>query len=560
MYRNLCTYTKAGIQYVWESTWDEDGNRIEIETPIEPYLYYEDTNIKPEDVKYKSMFGKPLRKMIFRTNYERSKWIETSKNIPLFEKLSPTKQYLLNKYFGMEQTPELTKYPFRVFNIDIEIEIDGKFPDPLYADYPINVISLYDTLTDSVIVWLYNSNINDIFTKEHEEEIKNEIIKNYDNNIKDINFCCFNKEHQMLESFIYYWEHNYPDIVTGWNINKFDILYIINRIIKILGDGTQYRLSPVTTNKSIYTTFEHDLNSVIYKIQGISICDYIDLYKKFAGKSRQSFKLDYIANLELGFGKLDYYEMGYESMQDFMNNNFNTFVKYNIIDTVLIKLMDDKLRFIGLMRTICNIGLCEYESIFRSIPYILGALTIQAKYQNVFFLTDSNKSEDKKNETDGFEGAFVYPTKAGYYDEGIVSFDFNSLYPNVMRTINISPDTKVGKIINDETDNEVIIRKTNGKLVTISKEQLEDILENKCTLSANKVLYIKPSIKKGIINNFLSSMYAQRVETKTLAKKNKKKAKELEEEILKLEKELESYNDEIKTIFGDCINSSQSRN
>jgi DNA polymerase elongation subunit (family B) len=122
-----------------------------------------------------------------------------------------------------------------------------------------------------------------------------------------------------------------------------------------------------------------------------------------------------------------------------------------------------------------------------------------------------------------------------------VSFDFNSLYPNDMRTINISPDTKVGKIINDETDNEVIIRKTNGKLVTISKEQLKDILENKCTLSANKVLYIKPSIKKGIINNFLSSMYAQRVETKTLAKKNKKKAKELEEEILKLEKELESY-------------------
>jgi DNA polymerase elongation subunit (family B) len=186
-------------------------------------------------------------------------------------------------------------------------------------------------------------------------------------------------------------------------------------------------------------------------------------------------------------------------------------------------------------------GLCECESIFRSIPYILGALTIQAKYQNVVFLTDSNKSEDKKNETDGFEGAFVYPTKAGYYDEGIVSFDFNSLYPNVMRTINISPDTKVGKIINDETDNEVIIRKTNGKLVTISKEQLKDILENKCTLSANKVLYIKPSIKKGIINNFLSSMYAQRVETKTLAKKNKKKAKELEDEILKLEKELESY-------------------
>ena len=121
------------------------------------------------------------------------------------------------------------------------------------------------------------------------------------------------------------------------------------------------------------------------------------------------------------------------------------------------------------------------------------------------------------------------------------TISFSYYYFIISFIINISPDTKVGKIINDETDNEVIIRKTNGKLVTISKEQLKDILENKCTLSANKVLYIKPSIKKGIINNFLSSMYAQRVETKTLAKKNKKKAKELEEEILKLEKELESY-------------------
>jgi DNA polymerase elongation subunit (family B) len=539
MYRNLATYSRAGVQYVWESTWDNDGNRIEIETPIEPYLYYEDTNIKPEDVKYKSMFGRPLRKMVFKNNYERKKWIETSKNVPLFEKLSPTRQYLLEKYLGLEQTTEFSANPFRVFNIDIEVEIDGIFPDPLYADYPINVISLYDTLNNDVIVWIYNKEVDDKFTKENEIEIAKEVKAKYDNQINDVIFCCFNKEHQLLEDFITYWEHNCPDIITGWNINKFDILYIVNRIIKVLGEGNQYRLSPIPSNKTVYTTFEHDLNSIIYKIQGISICDYLDLYKKFAGTSRQSFKLDYIANFELGFGKLDYYEIGYESMQDFMVNDFATFVKYNIIDTVLIKLLDDKLKFIALMRNICNIGLCEYESIFRSIPYILGALTIQARNQGVYFLTDSNKSDDKKDENMGFEGAFVYPTKAGYYRSGIVSFDFNSLYPNVMMTVNISPDTKVGKVISNDEDPDVTIRKTNGKLITISKTAFEDILENKCTLSSNKVLYVKPAIKMGIIPRFLDLMYQQRVETKNAAKKNKKKAKELEEEIKRLEKELE---------------------
>lgn len=138
----------------------------------------------------------------------------------------------------------------------------------------------------------------------------------------------------------------------------------------------------------------------------------MDLYKKFAGTSRQSFKLDYIAKLELGIGKLDYYELGYESMQDFMQKDFSTFVKYNIIDTILIKLLDDKLNFITLMRNVCNIGLVEYESIFRSLPYILGALVIQARNNNVLFLTDSNKSEDKKEENLGFTRSVCLSNKS----------------------------------------------------------------------------------------------------------------------------------------------------
>jgi chromosome segregation and condensation protein ScpB len=108
-------------------------------------------------------------------------------------------------------------------------------------------------------------------------------------------------------------------------------------------------------------------------------------------------------------------------------------------------------------------------------------------------------------------------------------------------TVNISPDTKVGKVISNEEDTDISIRKTNGKIITVTKEQFAEILENKCTLSANNVLYIKPAIKMGIIPKFLDHMYLQRVETKNAMKKNKQKAKDLEEEIAKLEKELENY-------------------
>jgi hypothetical protein len=100
MYRNVCTYTKAGNQIVWECTFDENGNRIETESIIKPYLYYEDVNFKK--AKEKSMNNKPLRFLEFNSSFERSEWIKTSLNTPLYEKLSPEKQYLLNKYYGME--------------------------------------------------------------------------------------------------------------------------------------------------------------------------------------------------------------------------------------------------------------------------------------------------------------------------------------------------------------------------------------------------------------------------------------------------------------------------
>ena len=108
-------------------------------------------------------------------------------------------------------------------------------------------------------------------------------------------------------------------------------------------------------------------------------------------------------------------------------------------------------------------------------------------------------------------------------------------------TINISPDTKVGKVVSNEEDTEISIRKSNGKLVTMSKESFATLLRDKCTLSANKVLYVKPAIKQGIVPQFLDVTYQKRVETKNLMKKNKKKVKDIEEEISRLEKELEHY-------------------
>ena len=555
MYRNLVTYTKGGLQYVWQATWDQKGKRIEEETTIDPYLYFEDKNA---DGTYKSLFNKPLTKKVFNTDWERREWISKTPNIPLFEKLSVIRQYLLDKYYGSEDKPEFSQYPFRVFNIDIETEISGEFPDQFKTQYAINVISIYNTLENEVVVWCYKSDATTLMTKERQKEIIEAVKKDYDASPKFI-INAYDDETPLLEDFLQYWIGNYPDVVTGWNTKGFDIPYIVNRLKTVLGETNMKKLSPVwdKLKTPIFEKFDKKNNMTTYMIQGISLIDYLPLYKKFAGTSKQSFKLDAIAKEELDLGKFDYYDIGYESMEEFQKKDFTTFVQYNMIDTVLVRLIDKKLGFINLMRNICNISLCEYEAIYQSIPHILGALTVQARNNGVKFLTDANKGRDEQRQQEeddyGYQGAFVFPTKAGYYNNGIMSFDFNSLYPNVMMTVNISPDTKVGKLLNDnwkdivknirekkevETLGKIMLRKTNGKNIEITVDQLKDLIENKCTVSANGVLYIKPALKFGIIPQFLDKMYKRRVEVKGEMKQNKKKAKAIDEEIKKLEAEL----------------------
>ena len=506
------------------------------------------------------MFNKPLTKKVFNTDWERKEWIQKTPNIPLFEKLSVIRQYLLDKYYGSEDKPEFSQYPFRVFNIDIETEISGEFPDQFKTQYAINVISIYNTLENEVVVWCYKDDATTLMTPQRQKEIIDVVKKDYDATPKFI-INAYDDETPLLEDFLEYWTTHYPDIVTGWNTKGFDIPYIVNRLKTVLGETNMKKLSPVwdKLKAPIFEKFDKKNNMTTYMIQGISLIDYLPLYKKFAGTSKQSFKLDAIAKEELDLGKFDYYDIGYESMEEFQKKDFTTFVQYNMIDTVLVRLIDKKLGFINLMRNICNISLCEYEAIYQSIPHILGALTVQARNNGVKFLTDANKGRDEQRQQEeddyGYQGAFVFPTKAGYYNNGIMSFDFNSLYPNVMMTVNISPDTKVGKLLNDnwkdivnkirdkeELDlNETIkLKKTNGKIIDVTIAQLKTLIEEKCTVSANGVLYIKPALKFGIIPQFLDKMYKRRVEVKGEMKQNKKRAKAIDEEIKQLEEQLKN--------------------
>jgi hypothetical protein len=211
MYRNVVSFSRKGKQIVWESTWDKNGNRINIESEITPYLMYEDHTCT--DKTYMSMYGKPLKKLEFPTSYDRSEWIKSARGIPLFETLSPVNQYLLNKYSGKEREEAFTKNKFKVYFLDLEIQVDGCFPDADFAEYPINVISLIDSLTNNVHVWAYKSDISKYFSKEKILDITKKA-KSEDTSIKKIIIHTFDNELNMLNNFLDFWANDPPDVVT----------------------------------------------------------------------------------------------------------------------------------------------------------------------------------------------------------------------------------------------------------------------------------------------------------------------------------------------------------
>lgn len=164
----------------------------------------------------------------------------------------------------------------------------------------------------------------------------------------------------------------------------------------------------------------------------------------------------------------------------------------------------------------------------------------ESRYNGVIFLTNTNCDEEHHVKSDGFIGAFVPPTKAGFYGNGIMSFDFNSLYPNCIMSVNISPETLVGKII-DKQDGVITIRKPNGKKIEITQESLDKVLEEKCSIAGNDAIFVKSTKKWGIIPSFLDKLYAGRVAIKKEMKKNKKLAKECDDKIKQLLKKEEIH-------------------
>jgi len=315
---------------------------------------------------------------------------------------------------------------------------------------------------------------------------------------------CTTEEHLLLE-FVNDWSMNYPDIITGWNSRFFDIPYLVNRIVKILGQKMANKLSPWGWYKENEITLFGNRKQQIFDLVGISSIDYMDAYKKFTYVNQESYSLNHIAYTELGEKKLDYSE--YSSLHELYKTNFQKFVDYNVRDVVLLEKLEEKLKLLEMIISLAYMAKCNFNDVFSPVKMWDCIIFNHLKDQQI--VVPPKRHETK---TEAYEGAYVKDPKIGRH-KWVASFDLNSLYPHLIMQYNISPETLVGM----HTESGLVDALLDKKV------DVDFLREKNLTMTPNGSLYSRK--KQGFLPALMEKMYTDRVKYKKLMIKEQKKGK-----------------------------------
>jgi len=312
-------------------------------------------------------------------------------------------------------------------------------------------------------------------------------------------------ETRLLENFVLDWSMNYPDIITGWNSRFFDIPYLVNRIVRVLGEKMAKKLSPWGWYKENEITLFGNRKQQIFDLVGISSIDYMDAYKKFTYVNQESYSLNHIAYAELGEKKLDYSE--YSSLHELYQTNFQKFVDYNVHDVVLLERLEEKMKLLEMIISLAYMAKCNFNDVFSPVKMWDCIICNHLKDQQIVV-------PPKKHETklEAYEGAYVKTPQIGRH-KWVASFDLNSLYPHLIMQYNISPETLVG------------MHPESGLVNALLDKEFDVafLKEKNLTMTPNGSLYTRK--KQGFLPALMEKMYTDRVKYKDLMIAEQKKGK-----------------------------------
>ena len=467
----------------------ENGKRFETRDEFFPTLFVK----TKKESKYRTLSGEFVEPVNPGTVRDCREFYNKYDNVDGFEIYGNDRyiyQYISEKYPEDEIKFDISK--IKLVTLDIEVASEAGFPDVESCSEEILAITIQDYTTKKIITWG---------------------VKPFKHNRSDLTYHYCPSEYELLSSFINYWMVDVPDVITGWNIQLYDVPYICKRLNRVLGEKLMKRFS----NWGLVTEGEVYINGrkhTTFDVGGLTQLDYLDLYKKFTYKAQESYRLDYIAEVELGQKKLDHSE--FETFKDFYTQGWQKFIEYNIVDVELVDRLEDKMKLIELALTMAYDAKVNYADVFYQVRMWDNIIYTYLKKRDIV-IPPKNKSQ--KNEK--YAGAYVKEPIPGKYD-WVVNFDLNSLYPHLIMQYNISPETlleerhptvNVDKILNQE----------------ISFEMYKDY-----AVCANGAMFRKDV--RGFLPELMEKIYKDRTiyKKKMIAAKQeyeKKKTKELEKEI-----------------------------
>ena len=466
----------------------ENGQRIQRKFKFSPTLFV----VTDKKTKHKTLDGRYAKPVRFESVKEARAFAEKYKHIENFE-VHGYDRYLyqfISKEFPKEVDYEVKS--LKITSLDIEVACENGFPNVQECSEPLLSITVQDYISRKIKVWG---------------------TKPYTNNRDDVEYVLCDGEEHLLRCFLDYWITNFPDILTGWNVELYDVPYICGRMERLFGEKEMKQMSPW----GIVHREEMEIkgrNQILYNMYGINVVDYLDLYKKFTYTNQESYRLDHIANVELGQRKLDHSE--FENFKDFYTKDWQKFIDYNIIDVELVSRLEDKMKLIELAVALAYDAKVNVRDVYYQVRMWDTLIYNFLKKKGI--VVPPAKRSDKN---DKYEGAYVKEPIAGRY-EWVVSFDLNSLYPHLIMQYNISPETLVKKRHPSATVNKIL-----GQKIEVPQE---------FAVCANGAMYRKDI--HGFLPEMMQKIYDERVQSKKLmilAKKEYEKTptKELEKSISK---------------------------
>ena len=407
----------------------EHGQRVQYRDRSSPVLFFV-PKAQSKDTKYKTLDGRRAYKKQFNGAREAREVLKQYENTDGLE-VHGYERFLyqhINQKFPTDIDYNMSM--MKIYTIDIEVACENGFPDVQASAEEMLCLTIKDFNTKKVITW---------GTREFTPP-------------EGVEYRVFWSEQEMLQDFHQWWTENTPDIITGWNNNLYDIPYICRRMERVLGEKWKKSLSP--WNRVIDREFiVQGRKQIAYDICGVSILDYLDLYRKFTYTNQESYRLDHIAMVELDDKKLDHSE--YENFKDFYTSDWQRFVEYNIHDVDLVDKLEDKMKLIELAVTMAYDAKVNFEDVYSQVRMWDTLIYNDLKKRNIVVPPRQSTKKDEK-----YAGAYVKEPKPGMYD-WVVSFDLNSLYPHLIMQYNISPETlvderhptvTVDKLLNQEID------------------------------------------------------------------------------------------------------------